>query len=443
MITKITSGQVVFYCLAPALLIDAINGWLIRAYPGISISSMYRIFILAIILYWLAKHSRKSFLWACGVIGTVFVCTVYHSAYFEGLSWLTLDLHFQIRLITHFIYFLFLHAYSAAAIRSGGAATVLRDIKRVIIFSYIVVVANIFMGLMGIGYVAHRSSFGNDDEGYGGLGFFKAANDVSAVLLVIAAIVHYYVWNSGKGYARYLLISMVSLFAAIGLQSKVSLLGMVIVIGGIPVVSSGLLLGNLRLKKRPFVLLSGTILAGVALLGWLIVSEAGIVQRFMFFYEKSGLLFAVMTGRDYFVGMASRVFDSGYNFTDILFGHGWSYFLSEMGRLYKSEKLVEIDYIDIFMINGLTGFLMVMAIWGMYLYSAYRYAKAVAIGRAVLFVNLLLLGVAGGSGHVLYSVLNGLFIAILQVLPALERSVKRGQAQCIESEGDARVTGCA
>jgi len=434
-----TSGRLVLFFMAPALVVDAVNGWLIRVAPGSGVSVSYRILLLAIILLWLASHSRRALIWACGAIGTIMLCTAYHSIYFKEVAWLTLDFHFQVRLITHFIYFLFLYTYSLSAIKSGQAEAALKDIKMVVFFSYAFVVVNIVLGLLGVGYAAHRSSFAGSDEGYGGLGFFKAANDVSAAFIVIAGIVQYYVWNSYKGYGKYLLISMVSIFAAIGLQSKVSLLGMMLVIGGIPLVSSGLLSGSFRLKKKPFILVTGAVLVAVSLFLWLIFSEAAIVQRFMWFYEKRGLIYAVMTGRNYYVGMAWEVFDKNYLFPDILFGHGWSYFLSEMGRLYKADHLVEIDYFDIFMINGLAGVLLVGAIWGSYLRRAYRYAKLSAIGRAALFINLLLLGIAAGSGHVLYSVLNGLFIAILQVLPMLEYAVKSEEKRKIEAKVHANV----
>jgi hypothetical protein len=111
-----------------------------------------------------------------------------------------------------------------------------------------------------------------------------------------------------------------------------------------------------------------------------------------------------------------------------------------MANLYRvAEKLVEIDYFDIFMIDGLVGLLLQLSIWAFYLTQAYK-ARRLAIGRAVLFIDLLLLGIAGTAGHVLYSTLNSMFIAFLNTLPLLERAMVAHKAHAVNLEaGDASI----
>jgi cytochrome bd-type quinol oxidase subunit 1 len=104
---------------------------------------------------------------------------------------------------------------------------------------------------------------------------------------------------------------------------------------------------------------------------------------------------------------------------DILWGHGWNNYLQKMGSFYFREKIVEIDYVDVFMINGLVGIVLVLAIWTWFLFQARSSARMHPAGKMAVFMNLLLLGIAGTAGHVFYSGLNAPFIAMLNALPIL------------------------
>lgn len=415
------------FLMFPALLVDAVNGWMIRnLVSAISLSQVYRLSLLGLMLLWLARYRHRYFVVILGCFTILTLDSLYHSQFYRGLSWMVADFHFHIRMILHFVYFLFFWSLiRQIQDKAGMQEYFIRWVRRLFVFSFLVVAANIVMGTMGIGYSTVAKFAVGDDEGYGGLGFFKAGNDVSATYLVIIGFVFYLIWEKGKTLWRYALFGLFSLLLAVLLQTKAIILGTMLLFVGVPAVLSFSFRHNWKVNRR---LMSLLLLGGGAIalaITWLLTSNAGIIARFMFFYEKAGLIFALLTGRSYFLDLAVEVFINNFGFFDVLFGHGWSYYLQEMGGLYNREKLVEIDYVDIFMINGLTGLGIELAFWAFYLSVAFKGARTSSLCRVVLLIDVLMLGIAGMAGHVLYSTVNCMFIGLLNALPLMERAVVR------------------
>jgi len=430
-----TSARALFFMMFPALVVDAANGWLIRnVTTTVSISQVYRLTLLGLMLLWLAKYRKNGFVMLIGCFSLLQIGTLYHSYFYREYSWLVNDIHFQVRLMLHFAYFLFFWTYIQQAIRSSFHIMLYRDFQRLLIFSYTVVVVNIILGSLGIGYSTVGKFAVRGEQGYGGLGFFKAGNDVSATFLLIAGVMMYWIWNGRKGINRYFTFGLFSVLMAVLLQTKTIIVGMLILFGGIPLLTSGLILSQMRIKKRPFVISTLVVVIVLCISVFLELSDAGIMQRFRYLNERSGLTFALLTGRGYFLDLAVTLLEKSYGFLDILFGHGWSYYLQEMGYLYGKDKLVEIDYIDIFMISGLSGLILQLSIWTFYLLMAYRSVRISSLGKVVLFIDLLLLGVAGTAGHVLYSTLNSMFVGLINTLPFIEYAITSQSNQNLESE---------
>jgi len=55
------------------------------------------------------------------------------------------------------------------------------------------------------------------------------------------------------------------------------------------------------------------------------------------------------------------------------------------------------------------------------------------VARAVLFMDIFLLMLAGGSGHVLYSAMSGMFVALLNILPFVENEIKNAEIKNAKS----------
>jgi len=83
--------------------------------------------------------------------------------------------------------------------------------------------------------------------------------------------------------------------------------------------------------------------------------------------------------------MALEVMATKSSLVDFIWGHGWGDYLSSMATLYSKEKLVEIDYVDVFMVNGAIGLSMVLTIWFWFLSQSWIFAKKHVVGRLVFF----------------------------------------------------------
>ena len=402
----INGPAVIYLAFFPMILVDAVNGWMVRSFSvSASLSQVYKMVVISGILLWLAKRWQFGFIMALGYLTIALAIVFLHTSDYADLSELVEDFGISMKLGTAFILFLFLKRFFQ---RVADPVWAERWFWKIVSFSYVVVAVNIAFGIFGIGFTTSRFV-----KGYGGLGFFKAGNDVSSTFLVISGLLLYRVWSSGKT-GRYVLFGIFTLVLALFLQTKTVIAGMGILLCGIPVIVS---YGRMN-RRAAFLLLLGGFSFGTAIT-WLIQKNVGLVQRFVFYYEKSGLLFALFMGRNYFSGMAAQVIETKSSLMDIMWGHGWNDYLQKMGSFYVKEKLVEIDYVDVFMINGVVGITVVLAIWISFLLQARSNARFHVAGRVAVFMNLLLLGIAGTAGHIFYSGLNGPFIALLNALPFL------------------------
>jgi len=413
--------------MLPSLLVDAVNGWIIRNMAfSISISQIYRIALLGLMLLWLAKYRYHHFLVLLGLITALLAESLYHAQYFREFSWMIADLHFHLRMILHFVYFLFFWGLIRnMRDRDMAQQKFIHWAMMLFVFSFLIIAANIVMGSMGVGYSTVSKFSVGDEVGYGGLGFFKAGNDVSATYVAITGLIFYRIWNGNRRLGYYLLFGFICIALAVMMQTKVIILGTFLLFVGVPIVHSFPYLP----QKRVFIKLLLLVVLGVGtaslVASWLLVTNAGLIAKFTYLYEKSGLVYALMSGRNYFLDLATVTFQNKYDLLDILFGRGWSYYLQEMGVLYGKERVVEIDYVDIFMINGMTGLVVELACWLFYLSIAFNGIRLSSLCRVVMLIDLLMLGIAASAGHVLYSSFNCMFIGLINALPILERSIEK------------------
>ncbi len=203
------------------------------------------------------------------------------------------------------------------------------------------------------------------------------------------------------------------------LQTKAVIVGAIILVIGTPISMTGVI-SKWRFNTRPLIPFFSGLAFGAIALSWLISSDSAIVRRTVFNNEEGGLLAAVISGRRNFFSVAMDVLENNYGYIDWLFGFGWIGYMEAMRKILGYQKIVEIDYVDIFMVNGLIGLVLVLIVWAWYLRSVTMLVSKVQIARAVLFIDILLLFLAGTSGHVLFSAMNGGFVALLNVLPIIK-----------------------
>lgn len=409
-------GKIVLLLMLPSLLIDSITGWMsLNASLTISLSQIYRSGMFVVMFAWLACFWFRGIAFLISLLAILMIFMAWHSFSATNFSSVAEDLRFNLSLFAHFIYYLFLVGY-IRCLRSNMLELLRLEkaVYRIVWFSFSVIAINIILGSFGFGY-STLASFVQEGVSSGFKGFFFAGNDLSSVFLIVSGAILIRIWSCRK-LVSYLLLAIVMLVLAIMLQTRAVILGTLILIIFIPISMTGIIF-RWRFNLKPLIPLFSGLAFSLAALSWLISSDSAIFRRTMYVHEKRDFLAAVTTGRSDFFFAAMDAWEKYYSQIDWLLGLGWIGFIEAMTKTMGYPKRVEIDYVDILMTNGLFGLVLVLIIWAWYLRSSFILRNKTEIAGGVLFVNILLLILAGTSGHVLFSSMNGMFVAMLNILP--------------------------
>lgn len=422
----ISLGRLILFLMMFSLLAENITGWMQMNNPAaFSVVQLYRSGMLLLIAFWLAQYWSAGFRLIVALLALQMVLMFYHSVALAGDSDFGLDLRFNLSLFSNFIYFIFFYGYLLKVRRTPRE---LFEFKRasykIIRISFYIIAVNIVLGAFGIGYSTLGSYVIEDDvTSGGGKGFFIGGNDLSCVIMIVAGCLLIQAWLQ-RNLRAYLLFALMVLGLGVLVQLKTAILGTLILMMAIPIALSGVMHKG-RLKLRPLIPLVLGIGFALLVLLWLIASNSALMRRALYLYEKEGLLTAISTGRTNFLSVAVDIWSAYYGLLDRMLGLGWSGFLEAMSMSMGIQKNVEIDYADILMMNGMLGLAVVLAGWFWYLRSNYKLIGKVRIAGAVLLIDLFLLLLAGLSGHILYSALNGMFVALLNILPLIDHEINQ------------------
>ena len=131
-----------------------------------------------------------------------------------------------------------------------------------------------------------------------------------------------------------------------------------------------------------------------------------ILDRFLFaFHQKDMGWMALLSGRDSFFIENMTVF---YN----------SNFISNILGLGMPNKTIEIDLFDFLYISGYIGVFLLFILW---IINIKRSIKNNEISSLILFTNFLLIGISFVAGHIYSSAMAGAFIAIINILPMINK----------------------
>jgi hypothetical protein len=265
-------------------------------------------------------------------------------------------------------------------------------------FSFGLVVFNLLLGRLGYGLSAYLPSDYFPNQQLGSKGFFKATNELSALLLVFSAYLLSYYWPRRK--AVFALVAALALFCSSTLLTKTGNAGVLLLIVLIPLLQArASWLPQRRLLLAIFAagaLLSILLLLNLpALLSWLPLS-----QKLQMVLQQQGILGLLLSNRDLFVAENWFFVERHFPLWQQLFGVG-----NTGLALYSSKPLSEIDPADLFIWFGLAG-VGFFLLWFAYIIGQARRCwqqQAVGVASGLLLLNLLLLLVSALAGHVLTS----------------------------------------
>ncbi|WP_455593389.1 O-antigen ligase family protein [Bacteroides sp.] len=374
-----------------SLLFDSINGFFLNSGKNILISSSVKtVLILLVVLRLCEKKTIASVIF---VFLYVAFLNLHFSLFIPELLGETFNHLFK------FLSVILLFLYVKMQMLSFPQLTHGR-IQRTFKIALYVLLINILCGMFGMGYAQYSG-------GIGSRGFFYAGNEVSGVALVLFSYILFRQMKLyGKSSWQYISISFLLLISSILLVTKTAILG---TLATIFIIQDGS--GR---KRKVFKTLIILIIVFVG--SYYAVEQTGILSRWQYMYDKGGILSLLLSNRDsYLIEESVDYIQSG-----VL---GWLFGLG-------GNRSVEMDPFDALFNYGIIGFTIVYTFYFSLLLKAKRLKKKYSspYSSLALYIDALLLIVSCFSGHILFSGMIGVFVALtngLMFYPyQLERNFK-------------------
>ncbi len=280
-------------------------------------------------------------------------------------------------------------------------------------FSYAVLVVNILIKYIGLGYPAYKSGE------IGAKGFFFAGNEISALLIILSSIIAFVIWKKGLK-IRYFAFLALNLFAGLTISSKTAILGILLVFFTIPFQGK-----SLKIKKfLPLVMAVLVLLPLTFFLSWKFIQNSSLIVRLEYFYKELDLWTFILSSRNVFLANSYETYLHAYDIVEKIIGVGQTRY-----EYLNNLKVVEIDIVDIFFAYGILGLLIFLFMMYFLLVQSKRFvrSKKYPFANLVYVMTLVLLLISTLAGHVFGSGMSAVFLGLLFGFMYLkERSEKVG-----------------
>ncbi|MDE5886268.1 MAG: O-antigen ligase family protein [Muribaculaceae bacterium] len=372
------TDSILWLCFTLWLIIDTITGYFLNSGISFPLSQGFKILILLLLIIRIIKK------------GIYLKLTVFLLLYIS-IFIVVLSLHERAILptfshLTKLISTLYLYIYFCIGIDIWHSGYIYKSYK-ILKIAFIIVGLNIALGIFGIGFHTYP------DEQVGYKGFFFAGNELGGVIVAVLPFMQYVIFKNAS-LKHYIIISSIILFLSVILGTKSVLIICFLTSFIVP-----WLLGNKKMKRR---ILLFAVIIGTPVLSYLILkmiqSESELFLKLAYSYNTNGILGLIFSGRDEFLLTRGSDYYNGDLFT-LLFGLG-------------ENITVEMDPFDSLLNYGIIGFFTNIFIFLFLLKRAYKCKYNNTFVRILIFQNWLTLFMAIIAGHILYSSMAGLYIAL-------------------------------
>lgn len=369
------------------VIVDTINGFFLNKGMESSIGIIFKAFVLLIAFKILC--SLPKFKWL------LFFTIIYLPAF---LILVILNTDSQIGpTINHLLKFVnVVFIYYAAVVVFKSERIKERGIELIFYINSIVLLLNIYSGLLGIGYYAYG-------EGVGCKGFIYAHNEMSGMQAVLYGVSYYFIYN--RYTSKKITIFVVNVFfliAALLVTTKAGIFLVLISLILVPFVHMryGIFHSFLKMSKIKFLVLLSVICL-VFYYGYLLLDYSGAIERWIYFFEKDGVN-ALYSSRDIFWEEEKLEWEGG-NIGIKLFGMG-------------GARTVEMDHADTLLNYGIVGVIIVYSFYLSLAVKAFRFRKKSQYAKFVFGMDVFILVASCFAGHLLFSGLMGIPFALMNAL---------------------------
>ena len=373
-----------FFFLA---IVDTINGFFLNKGIASPIGIIFKAFILLVACKMLSSLPKFK--------GLLFFTCIY-IPFFLTIIILNTDSQIGVT-ITHLLKFVnVVFIYYAAVVIFKSENISEKKIHTIFYLNSIVLLLNIYVGLLGIGYYAYENNLGCK-------GFIYAHNEMSGMQAVLFGVSYYFIYDRyASKKMLLLLVNCFLLVAALLVATKAGILLVLLCLILVPWVhmKNGILYSFLRMSKKKLIILF-SIICLISYYGYVLLDYSGAIGRWTYFFDKNGVK-AIYSSRDIFWEEEKTEWEEG-NLGVKLFGMGGS-------------RTVEMDQADTLLNYGIVGIIIVYSFYFLLTVKAFRKRKINPYAYFVFGMDVFILAASCFAGHLLFSGLMGIPFALMNAL---------------------------
>ena len=373
-----------FFFLA---IVDTINGFFLNKGIASPIGIIFKAFILLVACKMLSSLPKFK--------GLLFFTCIY-IRFFLTIIILNTDSQIGVT-ITHLLKFVnVVFIYYAAVVIFKSENISEKKIHTIFYLNSIVLLLNIYVGLLGIGYYAYENNLGCK-------GFIYAHNEMSGMQAVLFGVSYYFIYDRyASKKMLLLLVNCFLLVAALLVATKAGILLVLLCLILVPWVhmKNGILYSFLRMSKKKLIILF-SIICLISYYGYVLLDYSGAIGRWTYFFDKNGVN-AIYSSRDIFWEEEKTEWEEG-NLGVKLFGMGGS-------------RTVEMDQADTLLNYGIVGIIIVYSFYFLLTVKAFRKRKINPYAYFVFGMDVFILAASCFAGHLLFSGLMGIPFALMNAL---------------------------
>lgn len=363
------------------LIIDSITGFFIFIGHNIPLSQLFKLFIIFLIIVRLHKN-KSNFCF-------FYLLLFYIVWYFLHLALINENFTNAVSILLKFLSIVFLYLYFRFCVINFQDKTII-NARKTLVIAWIIVAFNVVLGLLGYGI----PSYGENEKDMGVKGFFYAGNELGGIMAVIVPFIVYLVKVRLSGYktaVAYIIITLIGVLIGTKSCILVTLLSVFIV---------PLLYTSTKNRLRILLCFVIIIIALISIISpFFDTISISAIDRWTYFYNTGGLTQLIFSGRDEFWEMKKEAFF-------------YSPFFTQMFGMGVEGKAVERDHLDSLISFGYIGLFAVLLFFFYLLFVAIKSRKNNSLMKVVIFSDLLVLGIGYMAGHVWYSAMASIYIAL-------------------------------
>ncbi|WP_158209791.1 O-antigen ligase family protein [Myroides phaeus] len=397
--------QLVFILLVPILLTDMLNGFMFENNIStfFSIGQFYKIIIICLCSLRIISYPQyfRVIFWAFCVLMVPSIIKI-----IQGLISIDRIVYDMIKTIKFLI--LPISFFYFRIVFTTTNNKVLPYFVFWIKTSFFILAFNLISKLVGFGYPMYRV------ENIGSRGYFIAGNEISALLLVLSGFLGYYSLIIKRSLRGFLIYAIVSFCLGLLISSKTGIAGVILVFLMIFLTSDFFSIKEKKQRKVLFLFTSiFTILVSIAIY---FIQKSSIIERYSYYWKKLDVYTFILSSRNTYFKEMLVIYNENYDLIDCLFGVGASRYETLAGRY------VEIDFLDVFFIYGISGIVLLSLYVGYMLVNLAKIRNEVShpFSKLSMIMIFLLLILSCLSGHILNSGIAGIFIGFVFSLMYVE-----------------------